>query len=93
MPTVACMTRSICSSRLAHWRVIAFFSRSNSYFIDEKSIDDRPQVGDGSDCLRRFFSLMLLDVVQQLVDGQMREIVLSPALIVEWFTGHVCEEA
>jgi hypothetical protein len=70
-----------------------FLSRSKSYFIDEKSIDDRPQLGDGRDCLRMFFSLMLLDVVQQLIDGQMREIVLSPALIVEWFTGHEREEA
>ena len=37
MPTVACMTRSICSSRLAHWRVMAFFSRSRSSFMVENA--------------------------------------------------------
>jgi len=37
--------------------------------------------------------LMFLNVVQQFIDGKIREVVISPALIVEWLTGHKCEKA
>src|SRR3990172_8341811 len=37
IPTVACMTRSICSSRLAHFLVMAFFSLSRSSCIEENA--------------------------------------------------------
>ena len=50
------------------------------------------RLGDESGSLRMFLSLVLLNVVEQFIDGQMREIVFSPALIVESFPGHQCEE-
>ena len=41
MPTVACITRSICSSRLAHCRVMAFFSLSKSSLHAGERFHDR----------------------------------------------------